>query len=771
MSTMFGIQKLPIFGSFGEFAIGDSPNRIRAKYILTKIKPGNDGSWECELASQMKPWREVFDVEELNFDELLQRDLDDSRVAHDLIPYLLGTSGDKAKFFPPILAVIVPRREDETGIERYYPTPESEGTSTEKYGELFDFEQIRLDDGSLTPLARLNYNRQRSAFIIVDGQHRAMAVLALHRQMNSSWANNAFESYYSHISVTPAQAKNIELPTCIIYFPDLHGGNPVPRNQGIDLSSVCREIFLVVNRSAKRVSESRGLLLDDEDIAARIMRGTLSALKDRSEDQVGLARIYAISYGDSDTEIGHKEVLSGLLEYSSAIALHKIHRAISFGVEEAFKLGLFADISDGRRTRNSNRPPEILFGTNVQGLNPLRHNSGKSLPPDQVDEVVKRLGNLADSVVLSLFDSFRPFQIHNRELQNLKTRISDPAVRAQVEQKKAYTLIFEGSGVRNVFESHFERLKDEMSEREDGGNTVPGHLQTQIEFCESVKRALDFHERVFQQHRACSFFNINYNTFYGDDGADLDDQKDLEDKARKLFQTLSTQAFQLGYVMAIFTVVEELKREQPNSSSFPYEERSELVQFVTDAYITALNEYFSPDDDSMHRQLTGYIKHSRASVFDSDAIGLRGLLKMSVDELNERQWRFFRYAILEIVHSKYCWDSAQETMLQTNNEWAARYERAIPRLVAGIKSEREKYIDDAVKAALNDNKFNMSLVQQRAHAEGEGKSSEEIERLDIDLKAKRAADTQKEALNHLKASLKTAEMVEEDMVSRLSDGW
>ena len=202
MSTMFGVQKLPIFGSFGEFAIGDSPNSIRAKYILTKIRPGNDGSWECELASQMRPWREVFDVEELNFDELLQRDLDDSRVAHDLIPYLLGTSGGKAKFFPPILAVIVPRKEDEAGIEPYYPIPEFEDASIEKYGELFDFEQMKWDE-KLTPLAKLNYNRQRSAFIIVDGQHRAMAVLALHRQMNSSWANNAFESYYSHISVTP----------------------------------------------------------------------------------------------------------------------------------------------------------------------------------------------------------------------------------------------------------------------------------------------------------------------------------------------------------------------------------------------------------------------------------------------------------------------------------------------------------------------------------------------------------------------------------------
>ena len=52
-----------------------------------------------------------------------------------------------------------------------------------------------------------------------------------------------------------------------------------------------------------------------------------------------------------------------------------------------------------------------------KALNPLRFNSGKSLPPDQVDEVVKRLGDLADVAVVSLFDEFRPFKVHNSELQ------------------------------------------------------------------------------------------------------------------------------------------------------------------------------------------------------------------------------------------------------------------------------------------------------------------------------------------------------------------
>ena len=271
MPDIFGVQKTSIYGSFGEFTVGNGLSPIRAKYILTKTRPGNDGTWECELASQMKPWREVFKVEELNFDELLQRDLDDSRVAHDLIPYLLDDSTNRARFFPPILAVIVPRAEDGTGIQKFYPTPKEEGEFYEEYEDLFEFEILKVEDKA-SPLASLRYNRQRSAFIIVDGQHRAMAVLALHRQLNDDWGDNPFASYYNHIRVTPDQVKSIELPTCIMYFPDLHEGNSNLQEIGVDLGLVCREIFLVVNRSAKRVSESRGLLLDDEDIAARLMR-------------------------------------------------------------------------------------------------------------------------------------------------------------------------------------------------------------------------------------------------------------------------------------------------------------------------------------------------------------------------------------------------------------------------------------------------------------------------------------------------------------------
>ena len=768
MSTMFSVAKNPIFGSFGEFTIGDGSNTLRARYLLTKIRPGNDGTWECELASQMKPWREVFNLEQLSSDELLQRELDDSRVAHDLIPYLLGESGNRAKFFPPILAVIVPRKQVGSGIEGFYPAREAQGASVEHYGNLFDFERIEWG-GELTPLARLNYNRQRAAFIIVDGQHRAMAVLALHRQLNQNWGDNAFASYYEHIKVTPEQVKSIELPTCIIYFPELHDGNPLPREQGINLNSVCREVFLVVNRSAKRVSAVRESLLDDEDIAARLMRRTLSTLKNRGEEQGDLARIYSISYGDSDTEAEEKEVASRQLEYSSAIAIHKIHSAIAFGVNEGFKLKNPQDISERCKTKNINRPPEILLGTSVEDYRILARHSGKTLPTAEVDVVVEKLGNLADAALVRLFDQFRPFQVHNAELRKLRLRLSDVHLDAQSEQKKAYTLIFDGSEGRNVFESHFRRLSEERYECEREGQTVPQHILNQIDFCRSVKQELGEHEREFQRRRACNFFGINRTLF---DSADhREDRAFLSDKARKLFLTVSTQAFQLGYAMAIFTVVEELKRGRPDASPLLYHDRLKLVEFVTEAYLAALNTYFSPKDDTVHQGLAGYICEPRASVFDANSQGLRGLLAMSVNELNERQWRFFRYAILDIVHSPFGWHAAQEKMKQMDCEWALTwYKESIPKLVEGILSERAKYVEDALEAGIKSRDFELLKMRTESEARDVGKSEERIRQLVEKLQHSHRTAAKQNALGHLKASLGTVESKSE-MIRRLRDNF
>lgn len=68
-----------------------------------------------KLLSALAPVREIFDFKSLDFDEIMQRDIDDARVSAELVPYLLDEqSKDMIKLFPPIVIVVMPIREGRT---------------------------------------------------------------------------------------------------------------------------------------------------------------------------------------------------------------------------------------------------------------------------------------------------------------------------------------------------------------------------------------------------------------------------------------------------------------------------------------------------------------------------------------------------------------------------------------------------------------------------------------------------------------------------------
>lgn len=746
MTFSFGSQKNdPIFGTYGEFTVGSGVNSIRAHFLLSKMKPGAEGSWENLLASQMVPWREIFNVEELSFDELLQRDLDDSRVAHELIPYLLGDQETTARFFPPILAVLVPKNLQKSGIQPYYPKPVELTDTTTSFGDLFDFEKIKFND-SVTPLGAIKYNRQKASFVIADGQHRAMAVLALHRQINSSWGADRYASFYNHLAVSSEQVNHIELPVCIIYFPDIHEDNEGLKQKGVDLKKTCREIFIVVNKTAKKVSQSRELLLDDEDLAARMMRSTLSKLKGRGEDEATVARIYSFAFGDADADLG-KQVVAGQLEYSSAVALYKMHAAVNFCNAEAFDLTQTTDITDLRRLKRSQRIGEVLIGTPLHRWTTLNRLSGKYHAPEEVDLAVQLLSEFSDKVLLPLFDRFRPFATHNSTLRELRTRLLDPDARADLVQSKCYSLLFEGSGVRYVFEQHRETLKKRSDEAVEQGKTPSDYIVNQLNDANAILSALDNYEGLIRTRRSCRFFNIDHEKFFSGEGNEAQ-RKDLLARAKTIFDTVSTQAFQLGYLMAVHSAVEALIEP-----GIEYEERFKFIDFVANLYLSGLNSYFDPGTTE-HRTLTGLVNEPRCRVFDQNQLGLRGLLHLSVKELNERQWVFFRYTILEIVHSKYSSQTLFDILESSeNSSFAEIYRNRLPDLVSSIVKNREKYIESAIQSALGSPDFNIELQMLAARLSGEGKYEAEISAVLEDKKAEKRQEVHEKCKNNVYASL------------------
>ncbi len=102
-------------GTFRVSAQDGSSAGVEVRYLLTHLTL-SEKQGQAPLLSMLAPVREVFDLKQLGFDEIMQRDIDDSRVSLELIPYLLDTStSGLIKLFPPIVAVALPH-EKQNGL-------------------------------------------------------------------------------------------------------------------------------------------------------------------------------------------------------------------------------------------------------------------------------------------------------------------------------------------------------------------------------------------------------------------------------------------------------------------------------------------------------------------------------------------------------------------------------------------------------------------------------------------------------------------------------
>lgn len=197
------------------------------------------------LLSHIAPVREIFDLNELDFDEIMQRDIDDARVASELIPYLLDEqSVDLVKLFPPIVVIVLPIKEEDNTPAKLYPEVTEEIIEEKKDigeagqyilrsgsigREVFQLEQPISDGERLKhDLVRLRLNTNKTRLVIVDGQHRAMALLALYRNLKDQWSDEKrapFKQYYSQWTnkyIQKFNLKEINLPVILCTFPSLN---------------------------------------------------------------------------------------------------------------------------------------------------------------------------------------------------------------------------------------------------------------------------------------------------------------------------------------------------------------------------------------------------------------------------------------------------------------------------------------------------------------------------------------------------------------------
>lgn len=284
-------------GSFGAFRTEWS---FPLEYFMVSFKP--DEIKNLTLAKRLKPSKK------LNFDMLLQRDIDERRIAEELEPYLRGLqlkqqldAAEGAIFFPPILAAVVPVTSNE--IDDYYES-ESEGEGAnanelvrEWHGH-FRTTHIRNQsvDAITTTVCKkdekpvfLKVKRDPVKFearlagdegsgvrlVVIDGQHRLVTLSNI-------------------LATKPEILKNMSFPVCIVYAPLCTAavakqaaieGQTIPK-----IHEVFRKLFLDVNRTAERVSGHFEHLLNDVDASAIASRQFCKHVLD-THGKEGLAQI------------------------------------------------------------------------------------------------------------------------------------------------------------------------------------------------------------------------------------------------------------------------------------------------------------------------------------------------------------------------------------------------------------------------------------------------------------------------------------------------
>lgn len=272
------IYNLLRIGSFGRFYSGDS---FPIEYIMTTFAAAQLA--DLTFARDIRP-------EQIDFELLMQRDIDEERVQVEMEPYLnphvkqltAAEIRSRAVFFPPLLAAIVPTQGKT--MSAYYTDEISQIESpsggkehlTREWPGLFKLTyftstnphayQIQLSTDNLTQIGvqcepvqveiRLAKGNQAGArLVIIDGQHRLLTL------------KKVYDKY-------PQLLENLGVPVCILFAP--HATRQ--RNSAVaplripTVPEVFRHLFVDVNNTAKPVGVHFNILLADNTLGSIICR-------------------------------------------------------------------------------------------------------------------------------------------------------------------------------------------------------------------------------------------------------------------------------------------------------------------------------------------------------------------------------------------------------------------------------------------------------------------------------------------------------------------
>jgi hypothetical protein len=639
---------LELDGTLGTFLVkkeGTNNKSLEVKYLLTHVSLNQKAPADQKLLDKLAPVREVFDLKQLNFDEIMQRDINDSRVSLELIPYLLDSDNrGLVKLYPPIVVIVLPLEPISRKPAKLYPDsvnteiafqgqPELTKhiqTSGLQGQEFFQFEQVFTKSGGAfkSDGAKLRISTQNTALAIVDGQHRAMALLALYRNLKGAWGQAERQPYKHFYDVWPEalirqfDTSAIQLPVMICTFPELstnYAGD-------FDVVRAARRIFLTLNKNARKVSEARNKLLDDQDLASECLRETLALVKDANTRSKSALRIFHVEL-DQEAD---RQVISSPFAITGVPHLYAICERILFTNERISGLS-------AKGARMAARKQLFQAFTRLKLKDELtqamQQESRRDNYSDTVCKLVEDRWKLTfGPLIVSLLEGLHPLKAHTISTLEIESELN-----RTLNANALRAILFEGHGAADVLNKFQEQLSTNM--REDPASWGSPEIEATKKDIINLNKQKDDVEKELKKLRAKKYFaDFNGATFKQKIRADGFVIPRFESLVTELISVrFASIAFQQALVYSLVDVLEACSVE--------------LNETQIEQYLSSLNKFLNPTTDTGLKNLVGVFQGTIVANENSlDIANSNTTFKDIVfqNEMQPDEWPKYRYLILEL---------------------------------------------------------------------------------------------------------------------------
>jgi len=249
----------------------------------------------------LKTTSEAFSTKSLDFEELIQRDIDHKRV-REIADLYLKKGEERVLFFPPLLVSLI-AIDDEQIIPTFESVKHEKDSSVKEVKSTWGGDRFQLllpyddeptgfsysfdsDDVNSNPYwSILKINSKRLALVVIDGQHRLSALKYLLDNADPDNRNTV---------------RDISVPICVVFSAQAIKESTNSETINRDL----RELFVRINTTSREVSGHFTILLSDKKLSSIAIRSFCDKSKVTNID--GLSFLNLIEWNQRESKISSK---------------------------------------------------------------------------------------------------------------------------------------------------------------------------------------------------------------------------------------------------------------------------------------------------------------------------------------------------------------------------------------------------------------------------------------------------------------------------------